>query len=142
VNVAVLSLVFLQKINGLTLTDAHTDYNGSELRCGLVMSEKWLLSLEREPLLVEALDAISIFAKEKEELIMEPIDEIQIFSLERRPLMLEALEGFTILKQEKEVYYSPTYTRTDLTDLLHEKFDFRTDYETIDLKNLKNQAVV
>ena len=25
--------------------------------------------------------------------------------------------------------YEPIYTRTDLTDLLHEKFDFRTDYE-------------
>ena len=38
---------------------------------------------------------------------------------------------------EKESYYSPTYTRTDLTDLLHEKFGFRTDYEIIDYKNLK-----
>ena len=38
---------------------------------------------------------------------------------------------------EKENYYSPTYTRTDLTDLLHEKFGFRTDYEIIDYKNLK-----
>ena len=38
---------------------------------------------------------------------------------------------------EKEFYYSPTYTRTDLTDLLHEKFNFRTDYEIIDSKNFK-----
>ena len=38
---------------------------------------------------------------------------------------------------EKEIYYSPEYTRTDLTDLLHEKFGFRTDYETINYKNIK-----
>ena len=33
--------------------------------------------------------------------------------------------------------YSPTYTRTDLTDSLHENFGFRTDYETISYKNFK-----
>ncbi len=40
--------------------------------------------------------------------------------------------------------YEPIYTRTDLTDLLHEKFGFRTDYEITNhmemkkiLKNLK-----
>ena len=38
---------------------------------------------------------------------------------------------------EKEIYYSPEYTRTDLTDLLHEKFGFRTDYETINYKNIQ-----
>ena len=38
---------------------------------------------------------------------------------------------------EKEIYYSPEYTRTDLTDLLHEKFGFRTDYETINYKNIE-----
>lgn len=34
--------------------------------------------------------------------------------------------------------YIPAYTRTDLTDSLHEKFDFRTDYEIMTLTNLKN----
>ena len=33
--------------------------------------------------------------------------------------------------------YSPNYIRTDLTDDLHEKFGFRTDYEIITEKNLK-----
>lgn len=33
--------------------------------------------------------------------------------------------------------YIPTYTRTDVTDSLHEKFDFRTDYEIITYKNFK-----
>lgn len=33
--------------------------------------------------------------------------------------------------------YIPTYTRTDLTDLLHKNFNFRTDYEIISEKNMK-----
>ena len=33
--------------------------------------------------------------------------------------------------------YLPTYTRTDLTDELHEKFDFRTDYEINTYSDLK-----
>lgn len=32
----------------------------------------------------------------------------------------------------------PLYTRTDLTDELHEKFNFRTDFEIINSKSLKN----
>ena len=37
----------------------------------------------------------------------------------------------------KDGDYIPHYTRTDLTDDLHEKFGFRTDYEIISEKNLK-----
>ena len=33
--------------------------------------------------------------------------------------------------------YVPTYTRTDLTDALHEKFGFRTDYQIISNTQLK-----
>lgn len=33
--------------------------------------------------------------------------------------------------------YIPTYTRTDLTDALHDKFDFRTDYQIINNKKMK-----
>lgn len=33
--------------------------------------------------------------------------------------------------------YIPTYTRTDLTDRLHEVFGFRTDTEIIDQKRMK-----
>ena len=40
------------------------------------------------------------------------------------------------LKNE-QIGYSPIYTRTDITDLLHEKFGFYTDYEIIDNKNMK-----
>lgn len=34
--------------------------------------------------------------------------------------------------------YIPTYTRTDLTDSLHEKFKFRTDYQIMTTNTLKN----
>lgn len=34
--------------------------------------------------------------------------------------------------------YVPTYTRTDFTDDLHEKFGFRTDYQIINTKLMKN----
>lgn len=33
--------------------------------------------------------------------------------------------------------YIPTYTRTDLTDELHDAFDFRTDYQIISQKNMR-----
>ena len=39
--------------------------------------------------------------------------------------------------EEKGTGYSPTYTRTDLTDNLHEVFGFRTDYEIINYENFK-----
>jgi transposase len=34
--------------------------------------------------------------------------------------------------------YVPTYTRTDFTDDLHEAFGFRTDYQIIDQRKMKN----
>ena len=34
--------------------------------------------------------------------------------------------------------YIPTYTRTDFTDALHEAFGFRTDYQIVTAKNMKN----
>ena len=33
--------------------------------------------------------------------------------------------------------YIPTYTRTDLTDMLHEKFNFRTDYQIVNMIQMK-----
>lgn len=33
--------------------------------------------------------------------------------------------------------YIPSYTRTDLTDALHEAFDFRTDYQIVSLNQMK-----
>ena len=34
--------------------------------------------------------------------------------------------------------YIPTYTRTDFTDALHEAFGFRTDYEIVSIRKMKN----
>ena len=42
------------------------------------------------------------------------------------------------LKLDGNDAYSPNYIRTDLTDDLHEIFGFRTDFEAIREKNLKN----
>ena len=33
--------------------------------------------------------------------------------------------------------FIPNYTRTDITDLLHDKFEFRTDYQILTAKYLK-----
>lgn len=33
--------------------------------------------------------------------------------------------------------YIPTYTRTDLTDALHDSFGFRTDYQIVTEKQIK-----
>lgn len=41
------------------------------------------------------------------------------------------------LKLENNGYYSPIYTRTNLTDKLHDEYQFRTDYEILSEKNLK-----
>ncbi|KAF1084707.1 Transposase DDE domain protein [Sporotomaculum syntrophicum] len=41
-------------------------------------------------------------------------------------------------KELKNEGYEPIYTRTDFTDALHEAFGFRTDYEIVTLKHIKN----
>jgi len=41
-------------------------------------------------------------------------------------------------REIKSEGYIPTYTRNDFTDDLHEAFGFRTDYEIVNLKQMKN----
>ena len=41
------------------------------------------------------------------------------------------------LNKIAEIGYIPAYTRTDITDLLHDKFNFRTDNEITTTKNIK-----
>ena len=50
--------------------------------------------------------------------------------------IIETLRNMN-LTQSSEESYIPSYTRTDLTDCLHEKFGFRTDYEIIKNKDIK-----
>ncbi len=38
----------------------------------------------------------------------------------------------------KDEGYVPTYIRDDLTDDLHEAFSFRTDYQIVSKKQMKN----
>ena len=49
--------------------------------------------------------------------------------------IIETLRNMNFNKKEYD--YIPSYTRTNITDLLHEKFNFRTDYEIISDKNFK-----
>ncbi len=49
--------------------------------------------------------------------------------------IIDTLKSMTLTLKDGD--YIPHYTRTDLTDDLHEKFKFRTDYEIISEKNLK-----
>ena len=53
--------------------------------------------------------------------------------------VIETIKNMNLLKEENKGYL-PIYTRTDITDLLHEKFNFRTDYQIITEKNLKKIA--
>ncbi len=41
------------------------------------------------------------------------------------------------MKLENNDSYIPNYIRTDLTDVLHDKFSFRTDFEVISDKNIR-----
>lgn len=50
--------------------------------------------------------------------------------------IIDALKNME-LKSEDDTHYSPNYVRTNLTDKLHEKYGFRTDYEIINSKNLR-----
>jgi len=50
--------------------------------------------------------------------------------------IIETLKNFNF-KNENDIAYSPLYTRTELTDLLHKKFKFNTDFEIIENKNFK-----
>ena len=52
------------------------------------------------------------------------------------PQIIETLREMEV-KLENNDNYTPNYIRTDLTDDLHSKFGFRTDFEVISLKDLK-----
>lgn len=51
--------------------------------------------------------------------------------------IIDTLRNMNLIKHNEDGYI-PVYTRTNITDDLHEKFDFRTDYEIVNKKNLKN----
>ena len=51
--------------------------------------------------------------------------------------IIDGLRDMNFLKVVGDGYI-PTYTRTDFTDALHEAFGFRTDYEIVTNKQMKN----
>ena len=50
--------------------------------------------------------------------------------------IIETLRNMDV-KLDNDDSYTPNYIRTDLTDALHDKFGFRTDFEVISKKNIK-----
>lgn len=51
--------------------------------------------------------------------------------------IITTLKNMNLLKIKGEGYI-PTYERNELTDLLHEKFGFRIDYEILSNDFIKN----
>lgn len=50
--------------------------------------------------------------------------------------IIDTLRNMNLYKEETEGYI-PTYTRTDITDEIHKKYGFRTDYEITTEKKMK-----
>lgn len=50
--------------------------------------------------------------------------------------IISGLRGMNFYEVKGEGYI-PTYTRTDFTDDLHDKFGFRTDYQIVNIKQMK-----
>ena len=51
--------------------------------------------------------------------------------------IIETLKDMYVDRIGEKLGYRPAYTRTDLTDALHENFGFRTDYEIISEMKMK-----
>lgn len=51
--------------------------------------------------------------------------------------IIETLKNMNMNRPGEKLGYLPNYTRSDLTDALHENFGFRTDYEIINDINMK-----
>lgn len=51
--------------------------------------------------------------------------------------IIDTLRNMNLIKHNEDGYI-PVFTRTDITDDLHKKFNFRIDYEIVNKKNLKN----
>ena len=51
--------------------------------------------------------------------------------------IISTLRAMMMTRPGEKLGYTPSYTRTDLTDALHEAFGFRTDYEITSDVNMK-----
>lgn len=52
--------------------------------------------------------------------------------------ILDALKNMLLTKAPDNIGYIPSYTRTEITDTLHETFGFRTDYEIIRNRSMRS----
>lgn len=52
--------------------------------------------------------------------------------------ILQTLRSMRMTRLSKDSGYVPSYKRTDLTDILHETFGFRTDYEFISKSSMRS----
>lgn len=62
--------------------------------------------------------------------------EKKLYEKYTAPEIIDTLRDMN-LKLENNDSYIPNYIRTDLTDALHDRFGFRTDFEVISEKNIK-----
>lgn len=52
--------------------------------------------------------------------------------------ILDTLRGMLVTKTPNNIGYIPSYTRTEITDALHETFGFRTDYEITSSRSMRS----
>lgn len=52
--------------------------------------------------------------------------------------ILGTLKDMLVTKAPDNIGYIPSYTRTEITDALHETFGFRTDYEIISSRSMRS----
>ena len=65
------------------------------------------------------------------------IDGFRATSDRARGKLYDMLRGMKMNRPGEKLGYIPNYTRTDLTDALHETAGFRTDYEIVNDINMK-----
>ena len=70
-------------------------------------------------------------------LLIIRILEIKLNHKYTYPEIIDCLSEMDFTKL-KDTGYIPSYTRTDLTDTLHDTFGFRTDYEILSMSSMKN----
>lgn len=108
------------------------NYDKLKLRAGTEDPIKWLNNYVEELNQKQKEDSLPVIIRKNPNKIIDKDVRVK-FNIGY--LFLQDL--YYKLKLDTKDTYSPNYIRTDLTDILHEKFGFRTDYETIREKNLK-----
>lgn len=56
--------------------------------------------------------------------------------------IIDTLRNMDLTKVEDKIGYIPSYTRSDLTDALHETFGFRTDFQITTCRNMRSLIAI